>query len=83
MGFEGQVVGGRVVDPYHRALNRSSEAMAQGPHRLARAQLFYKESARAANRLGLPFNQKFGIVPGGRHLAAGTSIAAADCFTDN
>lgn len=74
------MVGSKDTDPEHPALDRSSEALSQGPHRLARGQLFFKTSEEMANRMGFPFNWSFEIVPGVGHSAAGMSPAAAQSF---
>lgn len=77
------MAGGKDTDPYHRSLNRSSEAMAQGRHRLSRGQYFFNKSKLMADRLGLVLNWRFKIVPGVGHSAKEMSLAAAEYFNSN
>ena len=50
------LLGEKDNDPHGKYLNRSREAMAQGPHRLARGQNFDAEAKRAAKRLGVSYS---------------------------
>ena len=44
-------------------LRTTPEAMAQGPHRLARGQAFFEAARAAADQLGVPFNWSLHTVP--------------------
>lgn len=74
------MVGRNDDDPNHRSLSRNPEALAQGRHRLARGQLFFKKATAMAGRLGLTCRWRFVTVPGVGHHAAGMSAAAVGCF---
>ena len=50
------LLGEKDNDPHGKYLNRSREAMAQGPHRLARGQNFDAEAKRAAKRSGVSYS---------------------------
>ena len=63
-------------DPNHRSLPRQPAAMAQGPHRFARGQNFYRTSRQIAERNDQPFNWSCVIVPGVAHDNAGIARAA-------
>lgn len=54
-------------DPNGRHLRKSSEAMAQGRHRLARGENFFGKAAKAANDFAWPFNWRLEYVPGAGH----------------
>ena len=49
------------------SLNQSPEAMAQGPHRLARGRYFMEAGLTAAERLGAPIAWRLGYVAGVGH----------------
>lgn len=49
-------------------LPRTAEAMAQGPHRLARGLWHFDHCRKIANRLGLPFAWRLTTVPGAGHI---------------
>jgi len=55
------------ADPQATDLLQTPEAMAQGPHRLARGQAFFDAGADAAGRLGVPFGWQLLTVPGADH----------------
>ena len=61
------LVGDQDTDPNHPGLRRTPEALAQGPHRLARGRLFYDVARAAAEALGVPFAWVFETVPGAGH----------------
>ena len=54
-------------DPQHPSLRRTPEALAQGPHRLARGQAFFSAASDAAAALGVPFAWQLLTVPGAGH----------------
>lgn len=54
-------------DPQHPSLNREPEAMAQGPHRLARGELYFVEAAAAARAAGVAFGWRREYAPGVGH----------------
>jgi len=57
-------------DPQHRLLRRTPEAMAQGPHRLARGRAFDAAGREAATRLGVEYGWRAMEVPGIGHAPA-------------
>lgn len=61
------LVGDQDTDPNHPGLRRTPEALAQGPHRLARGHTFYEVAETAAESLGVPFAWTFETVPGAEH----------------
>jgi poly(3-hydroxybutyrate) depolymerase len=50
-------------DPNHSSLPRQAEAMAQGPHRLARGKAFYAAAQDAAKQAGVRFGWSCALVP--------------------
>lgn len=54
-------------DPNYPSLPREPEAMAQGPHRLARGLNFFAAAKAAAARGGAPFNWSCALAPGIGH----------------
>lgn len=78
-------------DPNHSSLPRQPEAMAQGPHRLARGKAFFAAAQAAAKQAGVSFGWSCVLVPdvahdnGGmapyvvRMLAAGALPTGGDC----
>jgi poly(3-hydroxybutyrate) depolymerase len=50
-------------DPNHSSLPRQPEAMAQGPHRLARGKAFYAAAQDAAKQAGVRFGWSCALVP--------------------
>lgn len=65
------------TDPNHSQLRRTPEAMAQGPHRLARGQTFYAASRSAAERVGVPFRWKLRYAEGAAHTNTAMAASAA------
>jgi poly(3-hydroxybutyrate) depolymerase len=61
------LLGEQDIDPGHKSLNRSPEALLQGPHRFARGQAFFESAADAATRLGVPFGWQLITVPDADH----------------
>ncbi len=66
------------TDPNHPELRRSTQAMAQGPHRLARGQFFYAAGQKQAEALGVPFGWKLATAPGIAHHDSGMAAFAAE-----
>jgi len=71
------MLGDKDIDPNHRSLRRTPEAMAQGPHRFARGQAFFNQAQGLASRLNSPFEWEQVIVPGAEHSNAQMAAAAA------
>ena len=71
------LAGDQDIDTTASNLPRNPEAVAQGPHRFARAHFFHDFAAREAARLGLPFNWWLVKVPGIGHDGGAMSRAAA------
>ena len=61
------LLGEPAEDPQHPGLNHTPEALAQGPHRLARGQAFFSAASDAATALGVPFGWQLLMVPGAGH----------------
>jgi alpha-beta hydrolase superfamily lysophospholipase len=55
------------TDPEHASLNRSPEALAQGPHRYARGLNFFETASKAAGWSSVPFGWQLATVPGADH----------------
>lgn len=72
------LLGERDTDPNHRLLRRTSEAMAQGPHRFARGLAFFAAGRQAADSLGVRCAWTMVMVPGVAHSNAGMAPAAAN-----
>lgn len=71
------LLGERDNNPYHHSLNRDPEAMAEGPHRLARGKKFYATAKALAAKIGAPFNWTLATVPNSGHNPRRMSDAAA------
>lgn len=54
-------------DPQHPSLNREPESLAQGPHRLARGELYFEEARAAAQASGVAFGWRKAYAPGIGH----------------
>jgi hypothetical protein len=63
-------------------LRQTTKADAQGQHRFARAGNYFETAKAVAEHLGLPFNWRFGTVPGVGHSNAGMAPAAARYLFD-
>lgn len=61
------LLGAEDTDTDQENLRRTPEAMAQGPHRLARGQAFFEAARATADQLGVPFNWTLHTVPGVGH----------------
>ncbi|MCA1675206.1 MAG: alpha/beta hydrolase, partial [Actinobacteria bacterium] len=64
-------------DPDADGLRRTSEAMDQGAHRLARGKFFFRSARAAAERQGVPFGWRLLIVPDAGHNNSEMAEAAA------
>lgn len=71
------LLGDADVDPNHPSLPRDPEAMAQGPHRLARGNAFFVAVEEAARGRPVRAQWRKELVPGVAHDNAGMAIAAA------
>jgi poly(3-hydroxybutyrate) depolymerase len=69
-------------DPFHRSLDRSREALAQGPHRLARATAFVERAKQAAAVLGVRSRWEFRSVPNTAHSGKRMGAAAVEYFAE-
>jgi len=70
-------LGDQDIDPGHRYLRRTPEALAQGPHRLARGLSFLETAKSIADARGLKLIWRVEIVEGIGHDNAGMAEAAA------
>ena len=70
------MLGDQDTDTRHKHLNRSAPAMAQGPHRFARGQYFFRSAREQAVAMGASFNWRLVVVPGVAHSDRGMSDAA-------
>lgn len=71
------LLGDQDVDPNHRQLRRTPEAMAQGAHRYARGHAFFERATRAAAQLNTPFAWQLHSAPGVGHSNARMAPHAA------
>lgn len=71
------LLGDQDIDENHSQLLRTKEAMAQGPHRLARGENFYQTARAQAELLGVPFAWRCERVPGVAHSNRGMAATAA------
>ena len=55
------------MDPNHRPLPRTPEAMAQGIHRFSRGLNYFRLASEQTVKLGVPFGWKIATVPGVAH----------------
>lgn len=72
------LLGTNDTDVNHKNLRRTPEAMAQGPHRLARGQFFFSTGERQAKKLGVPFAWKLATAPGVAHSDSGMAPYAVE-----
>lgn len=72
------LLGDADTDPDSKSLPRQPGAMAQGPHRFARGQLFFKTAREKAAELSTPFAWKLVTVEGVGHSNSGMARKAAD-----
>lgn len=71
------LLGDQDIDPAHPSLRVTPEAVAQGPHRFARGQTFYRQAAELASALGVPFAWQLQTVAGAAHNNYQMAEAAA------
>lgn len=71
------LLGDADVDPHHSSLPKDPMAAAQGPHRFARGQAFYRALQAASIAVGGPLGWRLEIVPGVDHSNSGMAAAAA------
>jgi poly(3-hydroxybutyrate) depolymerase len=71
------LLGERDIDPDHRQLRRTSGAMLQGEHRLARGLAFFQQGKLAAEKLRTPFGWQLQVAPGVAHSNSGMTPHAA------
>ncbi len=64
-------------DPYHPSLNIEDEAVAQGPHRLARGRNFYARAKEYARKKGFSFEWELEVVENAGHA---NSVMASRAF---
>jgi poly(3-hydroxybutyrate) depolymerase len=70
------LLGDQDIDPNHLSLPRDPQAMAQGPHRLARGQLFFETAKKTAASLNTTFAWRLQTVEGVEHVDEGMAAAA-------
>jgi hypothetical protein len=63
------LLGNADIDATALDLPRTPEALAQGPHRLARGLWHYEHSKALAKTLGIELAWTVEIVPGARHIS--------------
>lgn len=69
------------IEPNHRSIPKVPEAQAQGLHRLARGENYFKLASAQAVRLSVPFGWKIATAPGiGHDNADMASFAAQELF---
>jgi hypothetical protein len=61
------LLGERDTDPNDPELRNTRQAEAQGPHRFARGQEFFREAKHESAELKAPFGWRLQIVPGAAH----------------
>lgn len=76
------LLGDQDVDPNHRSLRKTPEAMRQGRHRLERGHTFFETARSLASELKVPFRWQIQEVPGVAHNNAKMAPAAARIIND-
>lgn len=71
------LAGDRDTDPHMESLPRHASAMAQGPHRFARAHHYVERGRAEARRLGVPCDWRLVVAPGVAHEGFRMAAAAA------
>ncbi|WP_321392572.1 hypothetical protein [Emcibacter sp.] len=71
------LLGDKDIDPNHKSLRRTPEAMKQGAYRFARGHYFFDAARSMAERLGVPFRWQLQTVPGAEHQNGQMAVAAA------
>lgn len=72
------LLGREDIDTQSENLRRTLEALAQGPHRLARGEHFFAAARDEAARIGAPFAWRLAFAPGVAHDNAAIASFAAD-----
>ncbi len=70
------LLGEKDVDPHHRYLRKTLQAMEQGPHRLARGLNFFKRAKQEAKKAGISFRWRIQGVKGVGHSNSKMARAA-------
>ena len=71
------LLGDKDIDPNHKSLRRTPDAMRQGQHRFARGHYFFDAARQMADMLGVAFNWKLETVAGAEHRNDQMAVAAA------
>lgn len=71
------LLGDQDIDPNHRSLRKTPEAMRQGRHRLERGHTFFEKARFLATEMQVPFRWQIQEVPGVAHNNAKMAPAAA------
>jgi poly(3-hydroxybutyrate) depolymerase len=77
------LLGEKDNDPGSSSLPRAAGAQAQGPHRVARGELFFETARRQAEERGCPLHWTLTRVPGVAHDNAGMAPAAARLMSEH
>lgn len=72
------LLGREDTDTQSEDLRRTPEALAQGPHRLARGERFFAAACQEADRVGAPFAWSLAFAPGVAHDNGAIASFAAD-----
>ena len=72
------LLGEKDTDPNHPQLNKSAQAMKQGPYRLARGENFYRQAQARCEALKCRFGWTLQRVPGAAHSNAQMAERAAE-----
>lgn len=72
------LLGREDTDTEDQSLRRTPEALAQGPHRLARGERFFAAARNEAARIGAPFAWRLAFAPGVAHDNGAIASFAAD-----
>ncbi len=76
------LLGSADTNPNHSALPRQPEAMAQGPHRVARGEKFFATARDAARQLNTPFNWQLRYAQGVEHSDSQMAAFAAPLIVE-
>jgi poly(3-hydroxybutyrate) depolymerase len=71
------LLGDQDIDPAHRSLRRTPEALAQGEHRHARGHAFFERARHVAAEMNAPFAWTLHVAPGVGHSNARMAPRAA------
>jgi poly(3-hydroxybutyrate) depolymerase len=72
------LLGDQDTDPNHEELRSTRQAEAQGPHRVARGQAFFREAEKQAAALNTQFGWRLRYVRGAEHRPSQMSPTAAE-----